>query len=284
MPPFARSALVAASGAAASAAAILLAFAVKSATHFDLYSVFLRFVIPVGALLFGVIGGLGCVVAGLQLGVRPGRSMFAFILAAAFAAHLLYYYLDYRTTIVFGMPISRIVPFWRFLHVMNSSWRATSLTSRYSEHELGSFGYALFVLQWLGFACAGVFACWMLRTQPACAGCGSMVVHKLEAARFSDDGDLAQDKGDRIAALVEDGDIQPAIDEFAHCGQPTATADAAFRSTITVEKCKGCGKHIVRFRMSEKSEDGLWTPMDDYRTENSSAVPIDLRPLRTARG
>src|SRR5689334_2620258 len=114
MTSVARVAIFAVAGTAATIVASLIAFALSSTTSFDLYSLFIRHIIPVGAMAFGVIGALGYFLAGLNLGLRPSRWMAVYVLFAALAAHLLFYYLQYMTARAFGTHLSQLISFTRF--------------------------------------------------------------------------------------------------------------------------------------------------------------------------
>jgi hypothetical protein len=219
------------------------------------------FVIPAGALLSGFAGASGYYVGSWFFGHRPTRLLLLNIVAASVATFFTIHYLSYITLQVDGKQVSDYIPFSQYLDI---AIRSTSMEFRYRgaklgpTGELGSWGYAMAVLQIIGFAGGGFAVYAYLLSKPYCDKCSRYLSGKGKQIRYAGEAEGLQTATANFLACVAGGDIPSAIREHKNSsgfGTSSLPKGGHLRSVVEVRHCKKCDVHWMKFSVEKLSGD-----------------------------
>jgi hypothetical protein len=274
--------LVGSCGLITSLLTALILWAIETRFGFAFYSWTFWFVIPAGALLSGFAGASGYYAGSWFFGHRPTRLLLLNIVAASVATFFTIHYLSYITLQVDGRQVSDYVPFWRYLDI---SIRSTSMEFRYrgavklgSTGELGSWGYAIAVLQVIGFAMGGFAVYAHLLSKPYCDKCSRYLSGKGKQTRYAGDAAGLQTAMANFLTCVADGDILSAIREHKNSsafGTSSLPKGGYLRSVVEVRHCKKCEVHWVKFSV-EKLRGDDWKEIPELTLERFTEQVVDV--------
>lgn len=119
-------------------------------TGLYLFSLFIFFILPVGAIISGAVAGLGGVFAARMFNIIPNKIDAVSMTIGSALSMLLFYYLDYKTTSSSdGRFISEYVTFWQF---MDYTLQSDSIFFDNDDvGKAGQFGGVLALLNLVGF-------------------------------------------------------------------------------------------------------------------------------------
>lgn len=175
---------------------VLTAFAVSlfnSWTGFNLFTLSVLFVVPAGAAICGFAAASGYYLAARFLHQRPTKVLLVqMVLIAAFTQWLIYW-LEYQSLAVEGVRVAEIASFGQYLDAtLTTAHMRVGRGAGVDTGEVGSVGYWLAGLDFIGFLLGGGFVYLVLATHPACGKCRKY-----------------------LRTTVKKGDSFPSLDEFA---------------------------------------------------------------------
>ena len=163
---------VAACGLITSVLTALVVVAVSRMTGFDLFTLSVWVVVPVGAGITGFAAASGYYFGSLYFHKRAAWPLLVQMVVIAGATQVLIYYLGYATYVLDdGRRVADLLPFGRYLDISLTSAHYRIGRGATDTGEVGSFGYWLGAIQFIGFLAGGLFLYWYLRAQPVCEVC-----------------------------------------------------------------------------------------------------------------
>jgi len=167
-----RSLAVAACGLITSVATAVLTVYLSRALGIDLFTWGVWVVIPVGAIGIGFAAASGYYFASLWLHQRPTWLLLLQMVVVAGCTQLLIYYLGYLTLdLGNGQHAPDVVSFQRYLDVTLTTEHLRIGRAMTDTGEVGSFGYWLAIIQFIGFLLGGLILWAILRNRPSCRAC-----------------------------------------------------------------------------------------------------------------
>lgn len=187
----------------ASMATSLLAVAIQLAClkffDFNLFSFTVNLILPVGALLLGLVAASGFYFAAVRVNQKPDILALALLLVIAAATQALMYYgvyADFKASDTTGLTADiGYVDFVRYLLEHQRYQISNHGHNTFEEaKELGKLGYAAALLEYAGLAAGGVILYKTLQAKPACNACGKYEkpVGKKLTHTFADSGDAVR--------------------------------------------------------------------------------------------
>jgi hypothetical protein len=150
----------------------ILVVIVSRMMDMDIYTFTAWGIIPVGALFTGAFAASGYYFGCIYLNKRPDTPLLLEMLVAAAFCQVLIYYLGYETLVLSdGRHVTDVVSFGGYLTVLLTKSHLQVTYSSSETDELGSMGYVLAGLYFLGFLIGGLCVWAALRAKPFCSSC-----------------------------------------------------------------------------------------------------------------
>lgn len=142
-------------------------------TGFDLFTLSIFVVIPVGAILSGGLASSGYYFGSLYFHQRPTIILLIQMVIIAAFTNLLIYYLEYATLVLEnGVKISNFLSFQDYLNIsLTESHYKLGKKAAIDLGAVGSFGYLLAFIQFIGFMLGGACVYVYLLQKTFCEKC-----------------------------------------------------------------------------------------------------------------
>src|SRR5262245_16093365 len=158
----------------------------KNATDFHIMGFYVNYVIPVGAVIVGLIAGSGYGIASWATGVRISRRLLWTVVLLQTVAYIGAEYVEYRDVREEfeqrGMAVVQPEKFPSFLEyydlkARNFAWKKEG--GKGAGEPLGGWGYIFVLLGAAGFILGGLIAPAVLYAVPYCDGCQRYMARKV---------------------------------------------------------------------------------------------------------
>ena len=245
---------------------------------FAFYSWMFLFIVPVGALLSGSAGASGYYAGARIFNHRPTPLLLLNVLLASVATFFAIHYLSYVALEIDGESVSDYVSFWQYLDIdirsiaMEFRFRTTEIGA---TGELGGWGYAVAILQILGFATGGVCVYGYLVSIPYCEKCSHYFSAKGKQIRYTGDAEGLQASTLQVFSDFGEDAVTAAIEKHRTFGNPMCQKNDHLRSVIEVRHCRNCGQHWVKYVVEKQSGDD-WKEISDLTTSGFTDQVVDV--------
>jgi hypothetical protein len=171
----------------------------------NIFTFKLWFVIPAGAIGVGMLGASGAILAARYFQIKPTIIDAVLMVFVAAATMILIYYLDYATLVLDdGRKASDLINFDKYVDlILTKSHMRVGRGAGVETGEVGEMGYALAVIEFVGFLVGGAATFLFIKGLPLCADCGSYL-RKLKTKKTKE---LTFDEADKIIDLFKRGDL-----------------------------------------------------------------------------
>ena len=250
-------------GLATTALALLGVYALDAKTDaFHIMGWYANYILPVGAIIVGVVASSGYGLASWFSGIKITRSLLWIVLALQLAAYFAAQYIEFKGLHLVrgdGRPVGFVEYF--DLAARSFAWKQKD---RSPGEPLGMWGYAFRALEILGFAAGGLIVPALLRKAPSCQACqrymrtrdlglvaASVPVKKIkksdEADKAAHDAEQQQALGkgkqtvellQRLSTGTQAADFHQALTEMAAGKKQTAKLPA--RISLQLVHCRRC--------------------------------------------
>jgi hypothetical protein len=146
---------------------------IEKLTGFDLFTVNVWVVIPAGALSTGLAAASGYYLGSLYFNKRPSALLLLQMIIIAGATQLLIYFIDYYTFVLDdGRRVSDLIDFSKYLDItLTSAHYRVGRGAGVDTGEVGTLGYWIAGLQFLGFLSGGLCVFVYLLSESYCKAC-----------------------------------------------------------------------------------------------------------------
>jgi hypothetical protein len=236
------------SGAATCLLTALANLLVERWTSFSIFSLSLWVVIPAGAVMVGMAGASGAVLACRYFNFKPAALDFVIMVAMAAATMVLIYYLGYATLVLdSGERASDVVSFQQYFDVVVTKTHMRFGRGMTDTGEVGQFGYALAAIRFAGFLIGGAAAFFWLRGMPMCEECN--LYFKKIARKVV--GPMSLPEAETALKALRSGDLSTYQSGLAATtSEATPKKERKAKLSVTLLNCPGCNKE----RVAEKIE------------------------------
>ncbi|HUB26370.1 MAG TPA: hypothetical protein VL992_13150 [Tepidisphaeraceae bacterium] len=242
------------------------------------------YVIPLGAILSGVLGASGYYAGMWIFGHKPTAPLLVWMLTTSAATFVLVHYLSYATLQVHGRQVSRLISFPRYLQIVieNMSLRIYTNGTEAATGKLGAFGYVIAGAQVLGFALGGFAVYRIIRSKPYCDKCLRYLSRSAAQKRFTQDPE-------GYRAVMDDlqhGETESAMRRYQQIGERRYRRRYIFLSTFEIRHCRGCRREwvnfVVRWRDSRRWVVNEATRVRGFADELRPEEPVQAQPTAIA--
>jgi hypothetical protein len=256
--------VVAACGFIFSLATAVILYLIEERTGLALYSFTLWFVIPVGAILAGLVAASGWLLGAWVLNHKPSRLLLANMALASITTFFLIHWLSYISFEVDGKLVSEYVPFVKYMDTILTH-QSMGFYVRGRAHgttgELGWFGYVVALLQVVGFALGALAVYGYLSGLPYCEECRKYFKSKAKQTRYTGNADTFTEMVKTLFASFQKGELQKALDEHGVFGQAKAKG-AHLMSQVQRRQCPRCKIQHLQFS-AKKLVGNDWKDLND---------------------
>jgi hypothetical protein len=170
----------------------------------NFFTVKVWFVIPAGAMVVGMLGTSGAILAARYFNIRPTLADAVLMVIVSAGTMLLIYYLDFMTFVLDdGRKASDLVDFSTFVDVMLTKSHMRVTRAARDVGEVGQMGYLLALVEFVGFLIGGASMFGIIRGQLRCPDCDAYL-RKLKTKKTKE---LTIDEADQVVRLFRGGDI-----------------------------------------------------------------------------
>jgi hypothetical protein len=286
------------SGIGTSFAALVLVF-VLSAVGFDPMTFYIFFIVPVGALLVGLLAGSGyALMSWIRNSFVHFRSkVIIFVLGAL--TYVLAHYITYMALLAANDVPSEAFSFFDYIRLLCENISYGDIHDDEGV-ALGKFGYLIQLVEWAGFAFGGIIPLLILQTIPYCHHCQrykkpllnvfinseetkALLKKQKKAAKTQ----IIEDAVAKLVALsepllgqMETSSLQENIQLLEN--EPRKVAkDSIANLNIKLQKCPNCDEHTVRAFLQNVTVDGK-ANINEIRKMDVPAVqptaPTQIQP------
>ena len=262
------------------ATSILVAIAdvaVARMVDFDFFTLSIWVVVPVGALLTGFGAASGYYFGSLYFHKRANKTLLVQMVLIAGFTQILIYWLGYATMVLDdGRKVSDLMPFGQYLDISLTSAHYRFGRTMADTGEVGSFGYWLAVIQFIGFLAGGLAVYGYLRAKAVCQTCNLYLRPLVKKRRTYANLEEASAYYDNLFAHPVDGEeFASLIRSNAKVAKPEQGAFRIDTSVLACPKCKGqmFEEKVVVFNGKE------WKPADKLTRRVQMPEGTDLAPL-----
>ncbi|MGO9001039.1 MAG: hypothetical protein ACLQHM_03635 [Limisphaerales bacterium] len=162
--------LVLISGLATTALALVGVYVLDAKTDFHIMGWYANYILPVGAILVGVVASSGYGLASWFSGIKINRSLLWMVLVLQLAAYFAAQYIEFKGRHLIHLRDGTTVGFIEYFDAMARSfgWKQDNGSPGTPR---GVWGYAFRGLEILGFAAGGLIVPLVLRKKPYCQAC-----------------------------------------------------------------------------------------------------------------
>lgn len=264
-------------GALSSMLTVILLFVFDRFLEFDLFSILIWGIFPLGALGAGLMAASGYYLGAVWLGARPTRRVALGMLAVTALTQVgLYYAHYYNLQTADHVPIRKVMEFPQFVGLLLTHLRYGPIGHGGTGGvgvEVGVLGYAIAAIQFIGLQIGGVITYALLLWRPYCTRCHRYVrkVGQWEIRLGK------QDWQDRLQQLRA---TQPLSEDYFALSVPTGDLSPA-RVDVRALQCRDCKRFVVREEPKLVGRGGEWNSVSDLdRTKWLEAgAPVAPRVL-----
>lgn len=234
------------------------------------------FIIPVGAIVVGMLGASGAILAARYFNIFPTILDAALMVVIAAATMVLIYYLDYATLVLDdGRRASDLVDFSTFVNlVLTTSHMRIGRGAGVDTGEVGQMGYFLALIEFVGFLVGGAATFGFIQGLPRCAECGSYL-RKLKTKKTAE---LTLEEGEQMLGLFKQGDLTTVQQLITWVPGERKFDPISKRAIITFDLhgCPKCKTEMIAAKV--KAYNGKqWSDIPSLETRRSLASGSSLR-------
>jgi hypothetical protein len=258
---------------------VLVVTVVERLTTFNLFTLSVWVVIPVGAAICGGAAASGYYFGSLFFHTRPTWFLLVEILIVAAVAQLAIYYAEYSTLILDdGTPAPQIIGFWDYLDAYVKSMHLRVGRGNVDTGEVGQFGYWLAAIQFVGFILGGAVVWLNLRSHPVCSSCGRYLRKLMKHTQgFSTQEELVTYYDSLFEHPV---DTQGFADMMHWQPRPIGSkvVKGVFVTETTLHGCPHCKQQVISQEVKIMG-DKDWQQLPQLTRAIRIPDGIDLRPV-----
>lgn len=255
----------------------ILNVVISNVVGINIFTFNIWFIVPAGAAAVGMAAASGYYFGALYFHKRPTPILFIqMVLIAAFSQFLIYY-LEYATLVIDGQKVSEYVPFGQYLDIaLTKAHYRVGRGAGVDTGEIGSTGYWIAALQFVGFLVGGVAVYFILSGKPVCEECQMYFRPLAKKVKTFEDTDACSQYYDVLFTHPVDSE------EFAELIRHEAKVAKTERGTIQVNTvlngCPGCKSQLVVDDVSIYNGRD-WKEISELKRKVSIPDGIDLKPI-----
>jgi hypothetical protein len=231
------------------------------------------FVIPIGAVLCGMVAGAGFWLGLRGLDRRPKPLIYLAAGWGGFFGYLLIYVLMWWLLEFDGAKVRDEVRFLDFLQYVVEHQRIRVGRGPGEGFEVGKFGYVRFVINMVGFGLGVIATVAIAGGKAYCPNCQRYLKTVVNQVRASSDPEAAATALHPVIVGIVAGRLQEALD--LHAVSSDGSSQGYWSTTLTIEACPGCGTHQATLTATVPADRGR-QKVEGFVFKGSCREPVRL--------
>ena len=244
--------LVTGIGMASSAAVAYGSFYSEREFHFAPYTWMANFIIPIGAIGCGFVAAIGYWAGSRLFHHRPTRLLLLNIVLVSLGTFFSIHHLDYDHAFVGDRPLANVMSFPDYLVAVTTHMTYKTSSGSGEPTELGLLGWGVAALQVAGFCLGGFIVYGMLVAVPYCNRCSKYFNVLWKRTIPWKQVELMTRSYDASARLLQAGQLQPAVNEFAAVPDQSKFRAKALL-TMDLRKCPTCENRRIKLTAQKRN-------------------------------
>ncbi len=256
-----------------------LNLAVLEYLDFNIFTLMVWFVVPMGAILCGMAASSGYYYGATLLHARPSVVLFIQMLMVAAFTQGLIYYLEYITWVLPDRTVvSDVITFAEYLDLSLTSATYSMGSSGSPGAELGQLGYWVAGLQLVGFMGGGALIFIFLKGRLMCEACDKYYWSVGSVTKqFDNQESFAKFYDSIYEAIPNATSFSMLLGLQSSSGK---TKQGSINHEISLLRCPECGNQVVV--ESVKVHNGSdWAEVPELKRQTLAPNSVDLVPAIT---
>ena len=251
--------------------------AIARMTGIDIYTFSIWVVVPAGAAFTGAAAACGYYFGSLYFHKRAAAPLLVQMVVIAGAAQLLIYWMGYTTMVLEdGRKVADLIPFGQYMDVTLTTAHYRIGRGQTDTGEVGSMGYWIAGLQFVGFLLGGAWIYIYLKAKPVCAACNLYLRPMAKKQKSFADTEAAGGYYDRLFTVPVDGPVFAAL---IRCeAKVSKPAKGAVQVNTSLLGCPACKAQIVEEKVTGYNGKD-WVDLNKLDRRVSIPSGIDLAPV-----
>ncbi len=268
---------IAVCGLVTSVLVAILNVVISNVVGINIFTFNIWFIVPAGAVAVGMAAASGYYFGALYFHKRPTPILFIQMALIAAFSQFLIYYLEYATLVIDGQRISEYVQFSQYLDIsLTKAHYRVGRGAGVDTGEIGSTGYWIAGLQFVGFLVGGIAIYFILSGKAVCEECQMYFRPLAKKVKTFEDTDACSQYYDVLFTHPVDSE------DFAALVRSEAKVAKVEQGTIQVNTvlngCPGCKSQLVIDEVSVNNG-REWKEISDLKRQVSIPNGIDLKPI-----
>jgi hypothetical protein len=157
--------------------------------NFAIYSFTFFVVIPIGACFVGLGSASGYYIGAKFLHLPTSKTLTLGVFFNAISSFYLLYYIPYYFYEVNGQLVKEVIDFIPYLKIALTEYSISFLRSKTNTGTVGSWGYVITFIQFIGFILSSMAIIGKLEEEPYCKDCSKYYSEKLNYKKYYNDGE-----------------------------------------------------------------------------------------------
>lgn len=260
------------SGLGTSAFVLWLVHYLNESQQFNIMGWYVNGILPAGAIIVGVISGLGYAVASRWLHAKLSRAFVVCMLATALVDYVAAQYLTYLNVLDQHHIQPEQCSFLDYTRVICEGMAFKDRANGKPGDPLGAWGYLFKLLEMSGYVAGAVMPSAVVFGMPYCKRCQKyLAVHRIRQIQSSNSWEDVKRLNKKVRGDALQETMKTLVARAMQIAAPLATAslsdtdamisaldnsdrkDAAARVTFTLKKCPTCEAHVVEISLYSHS-------------------------------
>ncbi len=213
----------------------------EETANFSLYSMTIMFVIPVGAILSGMVAGTGLFGAARLMNMRPHFGVLLNMLVAGAIVYFLINYVPYQRMVAESPEFAEQFTFPTYLDLrIRSTQVMVGRGGNGQAVELSPFwAYTREIIEGCGFLLGGLFLFGILGSAPYCESCSKYATGSTKHEWKTKDAEAFAERANLTRATLAQGDLDAAASVLTN-GESDRKGSLAM--ALAISSCPACGR------------------------------------------
>ena len=251
--------------------------AIASMTGVDIFTFSIWIFVPIGALLTGCAAASGYYFGAIYFNKQANGSLLVQMVLIAGVTQFLIYWVGYTTTVLDdGIKVADFVSFSQYMDIILTKAHYRVGRGFKDTGEVGTMGYWIAIIQFIGFLIGGVLVYFNLKIKPVCGACKLYLRPLAKKIKNFSDSSAASDYYDRLTTLPTG--CSDFVELIKSETKATEITQGSFQITTLLLGCPKCKTQMIQENV-QVCNGKEWKNISKLDRNITIPQGIDLSPI-----